>query len=51
MYGIIPPGAVCPEIACVRVSSVLQAVYLMYLLYVCLWDGVCLSFNYVLGTC
>lgn len=25
--------------------------YLMYLVYMCLWDAVCLSFNHVLGAC
>lgn len=33
----------CLEIACVCVSSVLQAVYLMCLVHMCLWDVVCLS--------
>lgn len=35
----------------VYVFTVFQAVYRMYLVYVCLWDVVYLSFSYVLSMC
>lgn len=32
-------------------TSVLEVVYKVFLVYMCLWDVVCLSFNYILSVC